>query len=87
MGRYVAACQAFVSGVKDGSVWHLGDLETTNQVGAAGAKAYGDGWLWTGRSGDDVSALRAATVAAWVADLCPVTESAYANADSGLMTV
>jgi len=76
---YAAACAGFANGVADRGIRHRGDIETTTSVHGARVRRYGtgEGWLWHAASGVNVSPLRCATVAAWVAELVPVRVSAY----------
>jgi hypothetical protein len=73
MGKYQAACAAFVADVKAVEVTHDGDARLTNLAVAVPARMIGDGWMWDGRVGD-ITPLNAATCAAAVADSLPELE-------------
>lgn len=78
---YAAACAGFANGINDGDIWHRGDVETTAAVNAARIRRHvrQGAWIWHAGDGVNISPLRAATVAAWLAASVPhrVSRSMY----------
>lgn len=70
LGRYQAACAAFVADVKATKITHDGDNRLTNLAISVPERKVGEAWLWDRRVGD-VGPLVAATCAAAVADSLP----------------
>ena len=71
LGRYKAACAAWVADIKATSITHAGDNRLGNlAVQVPGRRLGDDGWIWDNRVGD-VTPLTAATCAAAVADSLP----------------
>lgn len=68
VGReYAGACEAFVAGVTDRSVVHLGQAWLSTSVGGARRRKYGQQWVWDRDAAADASAVISVTVAmrAW----------------------
>ena len=72
-GDYAAACARFVEAVVDRVVHVRPDPVLDTAVTAARRRNVGDRWLWDRRTRTDISALTAATGAAWPA-LAPTAE-------------
>lgn len=71
LGRYKAACAAWVADVKSVSISHSGDARLGNlAVSVPGRKLGEDGWIWDNRVGD-ITPLNAGTCAAAVAEALP----------------
>lgn len=63
---YQDACAGLFLAVQNGSLQHRGDPELEDAVNGAVKRTVGDRWVWGRRkSARDVSALEAATLAAW----------------------
>lgn len=60
---YARACQAFLADLVEGTLWHLGQPVLDTAAATTGRRPLGERWAWK-RTGPDVSALEAATLAA-----------------------
>jgi phage terminase large subunit-like protein len=61
----VRACAGFIDAVAVCALAHPGDPRLTDAVVGATKRRVGDGWVWDRRSGSDITALTAATLARW----------------------
>lgn len=84
LGRYQAACAAFVADVKAAKLVHGGDSRLTNLAISVPERSVGEGWLWDRRVGD-VGPLTAATCAAAVADSLPEPHDGRVELTGSLM--
>ena len=70
--EYAQACGALFDRIGGGLIGHQGQPLLSIAVGAAGKHARGDAWVWESvKSGTDVSALKAVTIATHVLNRVP----------------
>jgi hypothetical protein len=83
-GEYAAACQAFVIGLGEDRVRHLGQAWLTSAVEGAARLMRGTGWLWDRQTAlVDISPLVGATVALRLLEMVPA-EPGYSGGFSSL---